>query len=225
MQKKENLALGGLRDYQDLTSQIVIRFSEDQYAQVRSDFVGIMNQQIEQVKVLAAIEKAPFGTYSDDFVQEVSKVRDNTLKSLISSLGPLHDVVPEEDLQSLKDVFDTYLADSTTTEDFVASALQKALSDDSRLNFIDPNTQSVPSEVGLVIIESLESTLDAQVTPVAPAEETVTFDTPVPQITQQTALTDMLNNPEVVKDTLPVVLNDVPGVGDSSLEGSLGSGQ
>lgn len=224
-QKKESLALGGLREYQDLTSQIVIRFSEDQYPQVRSDFVGIMNQQIEQVKVLAAIEKAPFGTYSDDFVQEVSKVRDNTLKSLISSLGPLHDVVPEEDLKSLKDVFDTYLADSTTTEDFVASALQKALSDDSRLNFIDPNTQAVPSEVGLVVIESLESTLDAQVTPVVPAEETVTFDTPVPQITQQTVLTDMLNNPEVVKDTLPVVLNDVPAVDDGALEGSLGSGQ
>lgn len=224
-QKKENLALGGLREYQDLTSQIVIRFSEDQYPQVRSDFVGIMNQQIEQVKVLAAIEKAPFGTYSDDFVQEVSKVRDNTLKSLISSLGPLHDVVPDEDLKSLKDVFDTYLADSTTTEDFVASALQKALSDDSRLNFIDPNTQTVPSEVGLVVIESLESTLDAQVTPVVPAEETVTFETPVPQITQQSVLTDMLNNPEVVKDTLPVVLDDVPAADVSPLEGSLGSGQ
>lgn len=223
-QKKENLALGGLRDYQDLTSQMVIRFPADQYMQVREDFVGIMNQQIEQLKVLAAIEKAPYGTYSDDFVKEVSKVRDNTLKSLISSLGPLHDVVPEDDLKSIKDVFDTYLADSSTTEDFVSSALQKALSDDSRLNFIEPDTEAVPSEVGVVVIESLESTLDVQVTPVVP-EETVTFDTPVLPLTQQTVVSDMLNNTVVLEGSLPTVVVDTPVVTESSLEGSLGSGE
>lgn len=225
-QKKENLAFSGLRDYQDLTSQIVIRFPADQYAQVREDFVGIMNQQIEQLKVLAAIEKTSYGTYSDDFVKEVSKVRDNTLSGLISSLGPLGDIVPEEDLKSIQDVFDTYLADSSTSEDFVSSALQKALSDDSRLNFIDPETATVPSEIGLVVIESLESTLDVQVTPVPVVEETVTFDTPVLPITQQTVFSDMLNSSDIQENTLPATLNDdLPDMTDSSLEGSLGSGE
>lgn len=223
-QKKENLAIGGLRDYRDLTSQLVIRFPEDQYSAVRDDFVGIMNQQIEQVKVLAAIEKAPYGTYGDDFVNEVSEVRDYTLKSLISSLGPLGDVMSEDDLKNLKDVFDTYIADNSTTEDFVSSALQKALSDDSRLNFIDPQTESVPSEAGFVVIESLESTLDAQVAPVA-SEGGVTFDTPVLKITQQTVLTDMLNNTEALEGSLPTVLIDTPELSDTPLEGSLGSGQ
>lgn len=196
-QKKESLAFAGLRDYRDLTSQIVIRFPADQYTQIRNDFVDILNQQIEQVKVLAAIEKASYGAYSDGFVGEVAEVRDNTLKSLISSIGPLGDVIPEEDLKSLKDVYDRYLADSSTTEDFVSSALQKALSDESRLNFIDPNTEAVPGEVGLVIIESLESTLDVQVAPAEQAEAALS-ETPavVPPITQQTVLSDTLDSLE-----------------------------
>lgn len=196
-QKKESLAFAGLRDYRDVTSQIVIRFPADQYTLIRNDFVDILNQQIEQVKVLAAIEKASYGAYSDDFVGAVAEVRDNTLKSLISSIGPFDDVIPEEDLKSLKDVFDRYLADSSTTEDFVSSALQKALSDDSRLNFIDPSTEAVPGEVGLVIIESLESTLDAQVTS-APQAEAVLSETPavLPLITQQTVLSDTLDSLE-----------------------------
>jgi len=176
-QKKEGLALADLREYQDLMASLVLRFPSAQYADYNVEFKDIMNSQIEQVKVLAAIQKAPYGTYSEDFVNEVAKVRDNTLRSLIASLDPLNEIVPEQDLKNLKDIFDTYLADSTTAEDFVSPALQKALSDNSRLNFIDPSVQQMPSGIGLVVIEPLESTLDATAVPAT--EETIDVAPPV----------------------------------------------
>ena len=164
---KLDYAAALLNDYSERTAQLVIKMDSANAAELEVKLSGLIMQQVQQFKVLTAIEQSLTDEGQADFRLKIASLRRESLLKLLDTLAQLKGSVPPEILIELKDIFDTYLADEDD-RDLMAPVFEKMLGADGGLNFISPDSSKMPAEIGAVMIVNMEATPDVQGTGVNP---------------------------------------------------------
>ena len=155
---KTDIAQVLLSRYQDQMNQFVVKISSDNYDQIKDSLDDLIGQQIQQIKVLTAIE----GSLSTDSVfdlrEQVRQVRQDTLFKLLDALQKLNGSISKQLLDELKDVIDSYLKGSNVIDNKVSAAFDLLVK-----NYKEPNPKSdvkVPQNLGVLTIITQSGTPD-----------------------------------------------------------------
>lgn len=166
---QHDLAVEQIKKYKTQIDQFVIQISDSNLAEIQDQLVPLVKQQIQQIKVLTALEQSLDKPEFADLKIQVKSLRENALKKLVDSLRGLPGTIPPELLQQLKDIFDSYLTESSDDEDIIAPVLNMLLRRES-LIVTQPADIKVPEKLGVVTIVTVqEASKEAVSVPVAPA--------------------------------------------------------
>jgi len=147
-----------LNDYKDKMDQLVLTVAQVENQDILLDLV---TQQIQQIKVMTAIESMLVGTANTDLLKSITVLRRETMMNLIASIQAIKDKLPQEVMLGLKDVFNTYLVDADDRAIFVPE-FERLFGGVGGVNFIQPDGASVPDSVGMAGLVDLEATPDAE---------------------------------------------------------------
>lgn len=162
--EKENFekAQAVLVRYQRQIDNLVLKVNSENASELQDKLVSLFDQQIEQIKVLTAIEKSLFETQTD-LLKQVRDLRQQVLKKLMNALEKVNGDLPVSLIQELRDLLQTYMDGGAYDESFV-ELLNKMLVKYARN---DVSTQKkLPSELGLVTIIEEDATREVQAKPV-----------------------------------------------------------
>jgi len=173
-----------LNDYRNRMDQMVLILSETEATDLQGILIDLVVGQVRQVKVLTSIEETLAGSAHSDLLAQISALRQGRMVKLLDSLASIKDKIPAEVMIGLKDVFDTYLADASD-RDILEPEFARLFGGAGALNFIQPNGTGIPSEVGMVMLSSLEATPEVvQFMDTVDPVEVVGLDTPGGEQTQ-----------------------------------------
>lgn len=169
---KPGVAAVVLSQYKDAMGDFVVQVDSSTQAELKQNVVPILRQQLRQLKVLAALEESLGDAENDTLLADVTQVRRSKLTKLMNGFEQLPETVPEDLLYELKDVSDTYFASSVDDQDMFEPFFDKMLNRDQKITFIAPDEDSLPTEIGVVLVidTESESTPDVQSGVEDPAE-------------------------------------------------------
>lgn len=177
-----DLAHTMLKNYSDQMSQFVLKIGPENYKEVEANLISFVEKQMQQLKILIALEQSLSQQPDSSFKDEIRSIRRDQLKKLMGSLDELSVSVPKELLSQLRDIFDSYLHDSADDEDLIIPLFNRLVDGQYQLLFLQPQQVPVPTDIGIVtIITEVNPTADVQETqqtPLAPETQ------PLPSITQ-----------------------------------------
>jgi len=154
-----------LKNYSDQMAQFVLKIGPENYKEVEDNLVDFVEKQIQQLKILTALEQS-FSQDDTPFKDLVKSTRREQLQKLMGSLEELSASVPKELLSQLRDTFDSYLRDSTNDEDIIVPLFNSLVDSEHQLLFVQPQEIPVLNEIGVVtIITEGNPTADAQDVP------------------------------------------------------------
>lgn len=165
--EKVGLAITILKGYENKTAQFVLTVNEQNIDELQDELVDIINQQLQQIKALMAIEQnlknvTATDEHKQELLQEVTRVRRESLQRLVVSLDHLPEGLSAELVTDLKNIFDVYLAASNEDEDLIIPAFNKLVGKDYQLSFIQPDDSQLPKKLGAVTVVSEEATADVK---------------------------------------------------------------
>jgi hypothetical protein len=108
-----------LTRYQSQIDGIVLQLGSDHLNQFQDKLSTIFGQQLEQIKVLTALEKSLSDPDRNDFLLTIRKIRHTILDKLVSGLELMPDAVPQKLVLELQDLLKTYLQENVRDEEFV----------------------------------------------------------------------------------------------------------
>jgi hypothetical protein len=149
---RKDLAMVMIKNYRSQMEQFVVKISKENLNELQDNLVPLVKQQVEQIKVLTAIEQSVKGEEMTAMFNEVNTVRHDSLKKLVDALDQLPDAVPTDVLNELKEVFDSYLADNADDADLISPTLDKLVSGKFQVKFIAPEDGTLLEEIGVVTI-------------------------------------------------------------------------
>ena len=155
---KYDYAMRVFRDYKLMSLGFSIKIDRDNLAELQDNLADIVKNQIQQIKVLTALEQTLITQGQAGYRDEVEMARQNLLKKLVDSMAKLPDTLPSEIVYDLKDMFQSYLADKTEDAKFILPVLDTLVSGDKQLKFIMPGENSIPDDIGVVVIEDQAGT-------------------------------------------------------------------
>ncbi len=155
---KMSLATTMVRSYNKQMEQFILRINKENFDELQDKLTALVTQQVQQIKVLTAIEQSLKGEGQSVLRQEVRKVIQITLRKLIIALKQFSGTVPKQLVYQLKDIFDSYVLQDATNQDVFLEALDKLLNDEQQLLFIQPDTTE---ELGVLMIVTQEGSSDA----------------------------------------------------------------
>lgn len=157
---KTNLASTMLKRYQNKINNISLKLSEDNIEGISESFMTIAERQVQQMKVLTAIDHSIIYLDHREFRDKVREVREDTLRKFVLALEQMGSDVPRGLMLEVKDLYDIYVDDSNNEEDLIDPALNKFADDDNSLSFISPGGNDVSEDLGIEIITIKEATAD-----------------------------------------------------------------
>lgn len=153
-----------LRDYQKALDQVVLRIDATN-TDIAATLVPLVTQQVQQIKVLTAMEETLSSSGQEDFRLQIAQIRVDSLKKLLDGLEKLQGTIPVEVSTDLKGIFDTYFDAASEDSDMINATFERLLGSGQVLNFIQPDADKLPSELGVVMIVTGEATPDTVDTP------------------------------------------------------------
>lgn len=195
------LAQTMLKNYRDGMAQFVLKIGPENYPEVESNLINFVEKQIQQLKILTALEQSLASNQNASFKEQIRSTRRDQLKKLMLSLEELSVSVPKELLAELRDIFDSYLHDSVSDEDLIVPLFHRLVDGQYQLLFVQPQKTPVPNEIGVVtIITEGDSTADAQEIP--DTQETQEEELqPSQAVTQETQETGQAGQTQQTKQT------------------------
>ncbi|MFA5829219.1 MAG: DUF5667 domain-containing protein [Candidatus Gracilibacteria bacterium] len=153
---KKDLAMADrvLRRYQNQIDDFVLKIDGDDFAKLKDTLSSIFDKQIEQLKVLVAIEKLLSGPEQAKFLAQIRVIRRSVLDKLIAALQKLPQAVPSNLIQELKDLSQMYLS-QTVRDDESIIKLNKLLemNDKGIQQTTEEQAQAkVPQNLGVVTL-------------------------------------------------------------------------
>ena len=115
------------------------------------------------MKTLTAIENSIIYLDQKDLKDRVKDVREDTLRKFVTALDQMPEMVPEDVLLEVSDLYATYVQDENSEIEIIDPVLDK-LSDDTikGMKFISPDLPEVPREMGIFVMVPQESTADVK---------------------------------------------------------------
>lgn len=157
---KLDLALTVLHNYQIQMDQFVVTITPDNFAEFKDKLSALVDQQVQQIKVLTSIEQSFNTPESAALRGEVKTVRYQTLLKLINALDKLDGLIPMDLLLELKDVVDTYMNAGTKDDGVVRAAFNRLLN--NYVNNIKAKNIKVPRQLGVLLIVTQDASGDAK---------------------------------------------------------------
>jgi len=158
-ENKVDFATSLIRNYQKEIDQVVLRI-DIANTDIAGILVPLVTQQVQQIKVLTAMEEALSSSGQEDFRLQISQIRVDSLKKLLDALEKLRGTIPVEVSIDLKGIFDTYFDTDSIDADMINATFERLLEGGEGLNFIQPDADKLPSELGVVMIVTVEATPD-----------------------------------------------------------------
>ncbi len=160
--QKFDLAMLIFRDYKFMNLNFYVRLDKAAMAELRENVVDIVKEQIQQIKVLTAVESALIDQKKFDFRNEVELVRQQNLSKLVNSLNQMPETLPMEVSYDLKDLFESYLSARSEDARFIIPILDSLVKKNKQINFNLPDEGLMPDNLGVVVIMEKESTPNVQ---------------------------------------------------------------
>lgn len=157
---KTNLASSLLKRYQNKINSISLRLSEDNKEQISESFMTIAERQVQQMKVLTAIDHSIIYLDHRDFRDKVRAVREDTLRKFVLALEQMGPDVPRGLMLEVKDLYDNYVDDANNEDDLINPAMDKFVDHEYSISFISPEGNDVSEDLGVEIIKTEEATAD-----------------------------------------------------------------
>jgi hypothetical protein len=157
---KLDYAKNVLKNYRDGTEQFILKINSGNEVELQDKLLDMIKQQIQQIKVLVAIEQSMTGEDSSGLKNEIKTFGKEIMLKLVNAIDQLDREIPTELLTELKDLYMTYYADDTDI-DTVMAIFDKMIKPSSGLNFIQPDQTNIPNELGVVVIVEEEATPNA----------------------------------------------------------------
>ncbi len=120
------MAMRVLQRYKRQIDEFTLKIDSENYSEVKDKLVLILSKQVEQVKVLAAIEKSLTDPAEKSLLADVKSIRLMVINKLISALQKLPQSVPAKLIKELRDLVETYLKQTLHDDDSI-SKLNKVL--------------------------------------------------------------------------------------------------
>lgn len=187
---KKDLAMADrvLQRYQRQIDDFVLKINGDDFTQLKDELSNIFDKQIEQIKVLAAIEKLLNDPDQAKFLAEIRVVRRSVLDKLITALQKLPQAVPASLIQELKDLLQMYLSQTVRDDESIAK-LNKLLETDNKdsQQTTEEQAQSkVPQNLGVVTLVEKQG-VDKGASAVSFSQMVITQPAPAHEVPVSTA--------------------------------------
>ncbi len=140
-----------LTQYERDIHKVILQVRDNNFDELNSKVVGLFSQQMNQIKVMTAIEKSLYPT-QNRLLSLVRSLRHELLEKVIIASGDVEGSVPIVLLQQMKDLLQTYMADGAFDKEFVA-ILNKLLQKNSSKNSVEEattNPAKLPEKLGVV---------------------------------------------------------------------------
>ncbi len=151
-------AMKVFRDYKFMNVKFNIRVDKSNLPELKDSLVDIVQRQVQQIKVLTAVEQTLVEQQQVAYRDEIELVRQKMLNKIVDSLDKLQDSLPDEVIFELKDLFESYLLYKTEDARFIIPVLDSLAARDRSLSFIMPGDGAIPEDIGVVVIEEKDST-------------------------------------------------------------------
>lgn len=136
-----------LKKYERDIRKVALQVRYDNFDELNSKVVSLLNQQINQIKALTAIEKSLYPA-KNRLLSLVRDLRYELLEKVITTSGDAEGTLPVVLLQQLKDLLQTYMADGAFDREFVA--LLNKLLQKSNNKVLTEAQAKLPEELGFV---------------------------------------------------------------------------
>lgn len=158
---KAHLASTLLKRYQFRTNNITFDLTEENVREVKERFEFLVKGQAEHMNTLTAIESSIIYLNQNVLKERVKDVREDTLRKFVIALEQMPEMVPEDILFEVNDLYATYVTDKQS--DIIEPAFAHLSDDKSKgLKFINPDSPEIPNQMGIFIMVPLEGTADVQ---------------------------------------------------------------
>jgi len=104
--------------YQRQLDNLVLKVTSDNASELQDKLVSLFDQQIEQIKVLTAIEKSIY-LNQPDLLQMIRAMRQELLQKLMNAMEKVNSSLPLDLIQELRDLLQTYMDNGAYDHAFI----------------------------------------------------------------------------------------------------------
>lgn len=152
-----------LRDYKQQMANFSLVITPENVGDFKDHLVEMVQSQIGQIKILTAVEQILIEQNQPGYRDEVELLRQKILSRLVGSLDKMPELLPQEVLVNLKDLFESYLVGKSEDAPFIAPVLEGLVENNGQVNFIDPTQGALPDQLGVMVIKESEGTPNARI--------------------------------------------------------------
>lgn len=154
---KANLVSTLLKRYSNRSEEFVSMLAEGRLNMGEERKISLIKQQVEQIKVLTAIQRSLVENDLDDLRDRVGLLRGEMLRKFVLSLDIYPGDIPAEVVVDVKDLYDTYILD-VVNDYSVDPFMEKLSGDEYQMTFIKPDAAG---DVGDdIILNPIDATPD-----------------------------------------------------------------